>query len=241
VARRSLTTVAVAVVALVAFSGAATAAGRNPQVAVDPADQAWAQSIVLAASDFGTGWKSVGSGGTPSIDGAGGAGDSSCAGFAPDFSDLTITGDESSPYFVTSSGSFASSEAVVWSTPEQPQADWDRTNQPAILSCFAAALESGSTKKVKIRVVGSGALAFPSVAPRTSAYRLRVVSTVKIKVEKRLRAIKIGGTLDVVLLGSGRVGASVIAYSLDPAPLGDAFEQQLATTVAGRLSADPHA
>jgi len=238
VARRSLTILAAALAVLV-LVGSALAASNDPQIALDPADQAWAQSIVIGASDLGKAWSQAGAGGSSSTAGTSGA-DASCAGFDPDFSDLTVSGNQDSPTF-TAFGAVASSEAIVWSTADQAQAAWDRENQPGFLACVSALLKASSTKHVKLSVGAAGPLSFPSLAPRTAAYRLRVISTVKVKLKGKTRTVRVGGNLDLVLLGSGRVNASVTMFSADSVPLDASFEQQLATTVAGRLSADPRA
>jgi hypothetical protein len=229
-------------VALIALAVAAPAqAAKAPKVSVDPADQTWAQSIPLAAADLGTGWTSSGSGGSPTVEGAKSGDDLPCGGWDPDFSDLTITGDEASPYFHGAGASMISSEAMIWSTPDQAQAQWDRTNQPAFLACLAATAWSSSTKTVKISVGATGPLAFPSDAPRTAAYRIRLLAQVKVKVKKKFHTVEVGGNFDTIMLGSGRANVMMATFSLDAFPITDGLEQQLATTLAGRLAADPHA
>ena len=222
------------------FAGTAFAASAGPQVQIDPADQGWAAAASLTTDDFGTGWKSSGTAaGLTASDGVVAA----CPELALDESDLTATGGAASPDFDGPGGAYLASETIVWSTSDQAQADWDREQQTGLLDCFAAEAVHASTKAVKIKVAARGALAFPGVAPRAAAYRLRLTYTTKVRVKKtkKLRTVSVAGNFDFILIGNGRVNVFLFANSFAGAPLTDAFEQQLATTVAARLAADPHA
>src|SRR5205814_10552008 len=103
--------------------------------------------------------------------------------FNPDESDLTMTGGWTAPNFYGPGGSFVATETVVWSSPAQAQADWDRSVQPGLLDCLAAGVVRGNTKTLKISVVSKATLAFPAVAPRTAAYQLRLKYAVKVRVK----------------------------------------------------------
>jgi hypothetical protein len=232
-ARRSTLLV---VVSAAVFCGVAAAASTDPQVEIVPADQAWADSIVLTTPDLGTGWKARGSGG--GAGGGGGGGDVACS--TPDESDLTLTGGSDSPDFQRTDGAFVSSTAIIWKTPEQAQADWDRNVQPGLLSCLAAGIASASTKQIKIVVTAKKQLAYPALAPRTAAYRVSYVYRTTIKVRKKWRKISMPATFDFVALGSGRATAMLVMVSLNARRLDERYKQGLATMLAGRMATDPN-
>ena len=62
-----------------------------------------------------------------------------------------------------------------------------------------------------------------------------------MKKTKKLRTVSVPGSFDLILVGDGRVNVFLFANSFAASPIADAFEQRLATKVAARLSADPHA
>ena len=230
---RRLSLVLVAALALCATAGAA--ATGDPQYQVVQVDQDWASSIVLSASDMGTGWRQS------SNDGAtdGGSGDTACS--SPDESDLTMTGGSSSPDFSRADGAYVSTSAIVWQTADQAQADWDRNVQAGLLSCLAASAEASSTKKVRIVVAGRKQLTYPALAARTAAFRLSLVFKTSIRVHKKLRKIAVRGTYDFVAVGTGRATALMWALSFDRSPLSDFNKQQWAMLMAQRMAVDPSA
>src|SRR5438034_6316946 len=134
--------------------GIAAAAATDPQIDIDPVDQAWADSIVLTSADLGKGWAIDRTG-----DVAGGdesSGDSTwCPEGTPSESDLTITGGSASPNFKRKDDSGVSSYAFVWQTQEQAQADWERSSKvmPALIDCFASLFQSTATRAVKASVM----------------------------------------------------------------------------------------
>ena len=225
-------------VAALAFSGAAfAAAASGPQFQPAPADQTWADSIVLTAKDVGSDWRpsGVAEAITGSVDDA-----ADCA--AADLSDLVLTGGTYSPDFFRSDGAYATSSAVVWQTPEQAQGDWDRNLQPALMGCLAAALQGASTKKVKVIVTDRRQLAtWPALAPRSVAYRVSLLLKAKIKSAKRTRTLSVRATSDLLAVGSGRARAMLWTLSFDRQPLNDFTKQRWAMVMAQRLAADPAA
>jgi hypothetical protein len=226
--------VAVALTAL-AFCGVAAAAATNEaQYQPAPADQTWAESILIGSTDLGTGWRSSGSGGNVTT---GGAESPTCS--APDESDLVLTGGSFSPDFFRSDGAYVSSSAIVWQTPEQAQADWDRNVQPGLMGCMAADLEGSSTKKVKIVVTARQQLNWPTLAPRSAAYRLKLVLTARTKVRKKIRKVSVRATADFVAVGTGRATAMLWTLSFDQRPLGDFSKQRYAITMVRRMAVDP--
>src|SRR5262249_45695037 len=122
----------------------ATATG-DPQFQLSQSDQAWTGAIVLSASDVGTGWKRSGLPG-----GITGETSPSPSCSLPDLSDLVLTGGTYSPDFYRGDGAYVPAPAATAQTPEQAQADWSRTLQPAVMGCLAADLQAESTKQVKV-------------------------------------------------------------------------------------------
>jgi hypothetical protein len=228
----------VVVFGALAFCAAATAATGDPQYQLNPADQSWADSILVGSADLGADWKQAGGGG--SIDGSsgGGGGDTACS--TPDESDLIMTGGSASPDFIRSDGAWMSTAAVVWQTPDQAQADWDRNVQPGLLSCLASSLSTSSTKKVKIVVAGKKQLAFPAIAGgRSAAYRLSLILKGTVKVRKKTRKVAIRASFDFVAVGSGRATAMLWTFALNRQPVSDFNKQQWALLMAQRMTVDP--
>src|SRR4051812_24457053 len=88
--RRRISSFAVVVVALV-LTGAAGARATDPQIAIDPVDQAWADSVVLHPADLGKGWRETPPTTQESESGTD-EGVSFCPEGDPDQSDLVATG-----------------------------------------------------------------------------------------------------------------------------------------------------
>ncbi|HEX9380395.1 MAG TPA: hypothetical protein VF891_02770 [Gaiellaceae bacterium] len=234
---RSITcrTVLLAAVVSLVLSSAAIAAPIEPQLQIDPADQSWAQSIVPTSTDFGSTWEAL-----PG-DIAGDPRDNTIcpAPLGPDESDLTITGGSSSDFIREDGGAVVFSAVTVWQTPEHAQADWDRTVQPALLSCVSAALSSSSTKKIKLVVTGKRSLTYPALGQRTAAYRFSIAYRMTKKVKKKRKTISLPATFDLVILGSGRATAVLGMLSFNQVPLSEGSKQTLASTVATRMARDP--
>src|SRR5438094_111409 len=121
--RRRLIAIVVVALALV-LAGFAAAAATDPQVALDPVDQSWAESIVLSQADLGRGWRE-----TPPETQEGNSGGDDGVSFCPeadsDQSDLVATGGTGSDF--TRGSSSVTSFAIVWRTQEFAQANFDRT------------------------------------------------------------------------------------------------------------------
>jgi hypothetical protein len=234
---RSITSRTVLLAALVSLvlAGTASAAPIEPKLQIDPADQSWAQSILPSTYDFGPTWQAL-----PG-DSAGDPRDNAIcpAALGPDEADLTITGGSSSDFVREDGGAVVVSAATVWQTSAHAQADWDRTVQPALLSCVSASLTSSSTKKLKLVVTGKRALTYPALAQRTAAYRFSLAYRTTKKVKKKRKTISLPATFDLVILGSGRATAMLGMLSFNRAPLSEASKQTLASAVATRMARDP--
>jgi hypothetical protein len=227
------------VLVVLALAGVAAAADpTNPQISINPIDQSWAESMVLAPADLGRGWVA-----DPSSEGdSSSSGDEStwCPEGTPNQSDLTTTGGGSSPDFTRGDSSWASSVAIVWQTADQAQSDWDRTLNvmPAFLKCLGG-LFSGTAPGVKITVASKGAIPFAAVAPRTSAFRVKLAVKPTRRVKKKRKPLF--ANYDMVLLGNGRASAWLFLVWFNGKPLSAAYERSLAEKMAARMTTDPAA
>src|SRR5256885_14573332 len=86
----------VVVLGVLAFSAAAAAATGDPQFQLNPADQSWADSILVGPGDLGTDWRQARGGDRYSRRAA----DPACS--TADESDLIMTGSSASPDFTRS-------------------------------------------------------------------------------------------------------------------------------------------
>jgi hypothetical protein len=226
--------VLVTLIALAFCGVAGAAASGDPQYQPAPADQSWADGIVLNAKDLGTGWHSLGTGGNVT-----GAGEDSATCSGPDEADLILTGGSYSPDFIRTDGAWVTSSAMVWQTPEQAQADWDRNVQPGLMGCLAAALQELGTKQIKVVVTGRRQLEWPALAPRSAAYRISLVLKASVKVRKKLRKVSIAATADFIVVGTGRATAVLSTISYNRQPLSDFAKQRYAITMVRRMAVDP--
>ena len=225
-------------VALAALLAAAVAVGASgdPKRAITKAHQARAKAMLLTRRDLGAGWKASATSG-----GRGDDVDFRCPGYQPDESDLTLTGDATSPDFELATPgtvSFVSSIASVYATAPQAGASWARVIKPGLVRCFVHLLEDevGAQEQAQgsplaLRIIASGRVAFPAVSLRTSAYRISGVIT--------QGQLTIPIHLDIVLLGSGRANGGFIAVSLFK-PFARAAEVRLAKVTAARMTKAQH-
>jgi hypothetical protein len=216
------------------FAGTVAATPTDPQVVVDPADQLWADSIVLAPTDLGKGWRETTS--TQESE-SGGDGDVTfCPEANPDQSDLVATGGGSSDF--SRGASSVTSFAIVWRTQEHAQANFDRTIavMPALQGCTARLLNA-SFAGVKMTVTANGALQFPAVAPRISAYRIKLVIKSTGRTKKKRKPVVVN--YDTIVLGNGRALAWLLVTSYSSRPVSLAKEVSLATALAARMETDP--
>jgi hypothetical protein len=227
---------------VLALAGVAAAASTDPQISIDPIDQTWAESIVLAPGDFGQGWKAEP---MPEVDleGIDSGSEEWCVEGTPDRSDLIVTGGAVSPDFTRPDDSSVSSYSLVWKTAEQAQTEWDRTltRMPAFVSCLAALFSSGP-KAVKIVVTRKGALALRAVTPRSAAFRIQLAleRTVRVK-KKRRKKLSPFANFDIVLFGNGRASVTMLFVSFNPKPFSITYERSLVEKMAARMATDPAA
>jgi hypothetical protein len=211
------------------------AASTDPQLQFDPADQTWAETILLSERDLGPNWRSL------PVNFSGDPRENSVCPAGPDESDLTITGGNAADFVRADGGAIIASTVTIWQTAEQAQADWDRTVQPSLLTCVAAGLKSASTKKIRLVVTAKRALAYPAIAPRTAAYRFSIAYRTTVKRNKKRRVVSTPATFDLIVLGNGRASALLATLSFNKVPLSDSSKQSFASALAKRMATEPTA
>jgi hypothetical protein len=202
----------------------ASAADGQPKKALTKSGQATARSVVLKRGDLGSGFTSV----TRSKDqhlpkGA------RCGPL--DETDLTVTGDAASPdfrfvqapVFVT-----VGSTAQVYRTLREANTSWNRGSTRQTTTCLGDIIRLSGGPGQKITVVSAKKVPFPSVSPKTAAYR--IVVNVTIGGNQRVRAY-----VDAVILQHGRIQSGLLFTSFG-SPVGDPDRIALAKIVAGRMA-----
>jgi len=216
--------VLVALVALVALvlAAPAMAADGEPRKALTKKDQTIARSIVLERADLGVGFTAEKRPPDDSLPKGARCG-------ALDESDLTVSGDASSPDFrLVGGGVFVTvgSSAHVYRTLREANASWTRGTSKQTLTCLGDIVRLSAAPDQKVTIVSSKRLEFPRVAPRTSAYRIIVSIATGAQ---RIRAY-----VDAIVLQRGRV-QSVLLFTSLGRPVGATERAALAGVVAGRM------
>jgi hypothetical protein len=200
----SMRRLALLLVVALAVPALALAAGTDPKRQLNAADQRKAASIVLKRSDFVAGWRKAAS--TPDN-----GSDYDCAGYSPDQSDLTLTGDAQADFVAAQGFPTISSTANVYKTRSQAAAAWSRSDKPALAPCAAKVLKQEIEKDGgKVAIVKAGKIAFPKLAPRTSAYRIAFNVTMTSAGQTRT----VPFTVHMVVLGHGRGDVTLLAFAL---------------------------
>jgi hypothetical protein len=210
-------------VACVAVPAIALAADTDPKKKITPADRAKARSIVLKRADLAAGWKKV----PPGPDA-----DTTCPGYNPNESDLTLTGEAEADYEHAPSATLVSSYAEVYATKADALKSWARNNKPALARCIGFFFHKEVTKEGnQVRIVKAGRMAFPKLAPRTAAFK--VVANVTITENGQKRTVPVA--IHLLAFGNGRGDTSLYTLSLGAAtPTADlrAFGKLLASRLA---------
>jgi hypothetical protein len=211
---RQVRRLALVLVAAGLTTGVAFAAAGDPVQRHTPADMQKARAALLRVADLGPGWKAV------AVND-----DSDCRAFRPDESDLVETGMAERVFLA--GGSRVGSSAEVFRTEAHALASWRRTVKADALRCALEGLRNSLPRGARATTVRLGRLAFPQLAPRTTAFRLVV----------RLTGIPNGPVLlytDAVLLGRGRTIAALLTGNpREPVPA--KAEGVLAGLIARRM------
>jgi hypothetical protein len=212
-----------AVVLVLAVAQAAVAANGEPRKALTAKGNATARSIVLKRGDLSPGFTARK---RPDDDLPAGV---RCG--ALDESDLTISGEAQSPDFqFTQPGVYVTvgSTANVYRTLKDATASWKRGTSSKTATCFADIVRLGAPRGQNVKIVSAKRLSFPSVAPKTAAFR--VVATLTLSGNQRVRAY-----IDAIILQNGRVQSGLVFTSLGR-PVGQTDEAGIAAVVAERLA-----
>jgi hypothetical protein len=184
----------------IAVPAVALAADTDPKKRITTADQARARSIVLKLSDLSAGWKKV----PPPPER-----DLTCPGFNPDESDLTLTG-ESEAVFEHPQGLLIGSYSEVFATKDDALKSWTRSDKPGTARCLGYFFRQDFTQKgTAVKIVSAGRMAFPKLAPRTTAFK--VVARMTITQDGKTGTVPI--TLQLIAFGQGRGDTSMIAVT----------------------------
>jgi hypothetical protein len=214
-----VTRLAVALLAAAALAGAAPAAPGDPEKReIRPADQAWAARATLRARDVPGDFSATRA---PRNNAP-----LRCAGFQPDLSDLTITGEAVSPLFQSASGTSIYSGAEVYKSIHDERESWRRTARPAALRCLSRLLESVSTSGVRVKVTRRLVRAAPRVGERAISYRIAATFSAQ--------GLAVRAWIDLLGVAHGRADATVVLSAVRAAP-SPTLEGELLATLARRL------
>jgi hypothetical protein len=186
-----------------AVTAAATAAG--PAVEHTSSGTAAARASLLTKADLGTGW-------TESATKGAGI-EVSCTGHVPSGKGIVETGAAASPSFAGgSTGPFIVQETSVYKTRAQASTYWKRAVSADVVACMRQALQTITSKGIKLKIVSQGPLQVQMVAPLTSAYR--VVATLSSKTQKGLKTY-----MDWIFVGKGNALSQIeISDFTQPVP-----------------------
>jgi hypothetical protein len=215
--------VAFVVLAALVVVAATPAADGQPKRALTKKDQAAALSIVIKRGDLGAGFTSRKRSGDDTLP-KGARCDSL------DESDLTVTGDAESPDFRFSRGAVfitIGSTAQVYRTTGEADTSWRRGSSAKTATCLADIVRLGAERGQKITVVSSKRVPFPSVAPRSTAFRLEL--RVSVNGSQAIPAY-----VDAIVMQHGRIQSGLLLTSIGR-PVAQVDRLALASVVAARL------
>lgn len=212
------------VVAALVAPVAAVAADGQPKKALTAKGQSTAKSVLLRRGDLGAGFASV----TRAKDqhlpkGA------RCS--ALDETDLTVTGDAASPDFRFAQGPVfvtVGSTASVYRTLGEANTSWSRGSTKQTTTCLGDIVRLSAAPGQKVTLVSAKKVPFPSVSPKTAAYR--IVVNITVSGNQRIQAF-----VDAVILQHGRIQTGILFTSVGQ-PVGQADRLALAKLVAGRMA-----
>jgi hypothetical protein len=216
---RRLAVTPLLVLAVLAAAASALAAKGDPQERHTAADMARARSVLITRADLGRGWSA-----RPQAESDG---DIECSSMTFDESHLVETGAADSPWFSNGPLVGLSQGVSVYRTVAEAGASWRMAVRPQFPACVREAFDGKTISGVRLDVVRVSRVAFPSVAPRTAAYRLVATMTVAGR--------KLHARMDWILLGRGRT-LTVLFFSGIEQQVPASFERATAGLVAKRLA-----
>jgi hypothetical protein len=209
--------------ALAAPAGALAADGQ-PTKALTKAGQATARSVVLKRGDLGAGFTALTRARNERLPKGARCG-------PLDETDLTVTGDAASPDFRLAQGPVlvtVGSTAQVYRTLREANASWNRGSTAQTTTCLGDIVRLSAGPGQKITLVSAKKIPFPSVSPKTAAYR--IVVNVTVGGNQKVRAY-----VDAVILQHGRIQTGLLFTSFG-SPVGDPDRIALAKVLAARMA-----
>ncbi|HEY6068316.1 MAG TPA: hypothetical protein VIU81_06430 [Gaiellaceae bacterium] len=221
---------ALALLALAILTGPASAAApkpSDPQKRHNAADQAWAERIRVQRSDLGPGdWRVEAGDGNASLV------PKDCE--DPDLSSLVETGGAEQPSF-SRTGSVVASSSMILQDTRQAGTAWRLISAQPLIRCITQAFQQGvrstAGTAARVRVLSSGTVPGPALAPHFKSARVRLVI--------KGQAATVTGRISMYFAGRGRALAMLLVMSFDRPlrPIPDSLEHRLAVLVANRLKA----
>ena len=216
--------VLIALVVALVVPVAAAAADGQPKKALTASGQSTAKSVLLKRGDLGTGFASVARAKDQHLPKG-----ARCS--ALDETDLTVTGDAASPDFRFAQGPVfvtVGSTASVYRTLHEADTSWSRGSTKQTTTCLGDIVRLSAAPGQKVTLVSAKKVSFPSVSPKTAAYR--IVVNITVSGNQRIRAY-----VDAVILQHGRIQTGILFTSVGQ-PVGVADRLALAKVVAGRMA-----
>jgi hypothetical protein len=203
---------------------AAVAADGQPTKALTTAGQSTARSVLLKRGDLGTGFAPVARDKDQHLPKG-----ARCS--ALDETDLTVTGDAGSPDFRFAQGPVfvtVGSTAAVYRTLREANTSWSRGSTNQTTTCLGDIVRLSAAPGRKVTLVSAKKIPFPSVSPKTAAYR--IVVNIAVGGNQRIRAF-----VDAVILQHGRIQTGLLFTSVGQ-PVGNADRVAVAKVVAARMA-----
>jgi hypothetical protein len=208
--------VAVSLLVSLVAAGNAWAEHQDPRQRLTRADNSRARAMLLRQSDLPGFTAQPATGDDVHVD---------CARSVSE-SDLTLTGEAEGRVFAAGPA-VVSSAAQIYRSRADANTSWRRSTSSAGVRC-AATLVRRTFARQGVRLVSLRKIAFPRIAERTVAYRIRLsLATGQGTVDLYV---------DLVALQHGRAHATVL-LGTPLAPVDRAAEVRLARVVAGRMAA----
>jgi hypothetical protein len=214
VASKSL--VAAALLALVLAASAAAddhAARDDYTVRIDPGDQAWVTRTLLKASDFGIGWRGGLTRPSPPKS-------PDCPGFAPNVSDLVVTGHAGANFYNPRAKVRVEIDAQVLASGDDVRKDFARTIRAELPHCLEYEWRHSPAKVVSVAVER---LEIPRIGTLSAAYRATVVVRTPGGTDTLVSDYLFIGTgrleHSLNIIGSARYRPQLLPFEIDMAKL----------------------
>jgi hypothetical protein len=208
----------VAGLALALHVGSAAAA-NPPKTTHTAKGMAAARHLLVTIRAFPAGWTTAAA--------ANGFSGLTCPVFTPSTKGVVERGVAASPsYRAAAAGPFANQSAYVYATAAQASLFWRRVATPGVARCVAQSVTQASTANVQFKVIGRRAIAAPSLAARTAAYR--IIASVTTPGQTATAYV------DLILIGRGRAISALGFWGVND-PVSHALEARIARAAARKL------